>query len=320
MTIYKKPGPKVKTIAKFIIEAIAVHGNKYSYNLTDYKGCEKKVTVICNKCRNEFQQTPAHHLNGVGCQNCYGKQLKTTEQFIIEAIAVHGNKYSYNLIDYKHSKTKITIICNKCDNEFQQTPNSHLHGAGCPNCHGTAKKTTEQFIADAVAVHGLKYDYNKTIYINIRTKIIITCNKCTNEFQQAPNNHLHGAGCPFCKSKVSKGETKWLDILGIPKENRNIQFKLKNGPRFNIDGYDIETNTIYEYNGDWVHGNPDLYPSTEVNPLNKKTYGELYAKTILKKQQLTAAGYLVVDIWESEFNLLLKHHDEKSPIWQDLFK
>jgi len=47
---------------------------------------------------------------------------------------VHGEKkYDYSKVDYKHSKSKVVIIC-PIHGEFEQNPNNHLHGQGCPKC------------------------------------------------------------------------------------------------------------------------------------------------------------------------------------------
>lgn len=37
------------------------------------------------------------------------------------------------------------------------------------------KLTTQEFITRAGKLHNLKFDYTKTVYINNKTKIIITC-------------------------------------------------------------------------------------------------------------------------------------------------
>lgn len=50
-------------------------------------------------------------------------------------------------------------------------------------------KTTEQFIENAIKVHGNKYDYSKTKYINARSKAIIVCPK-HGEFEQIARVHL----------------------------------------------------------------------------------------------------------------------------------
>ena len=60
------------------------------------------------------------------------------------------------------------------------------------------KKTIEQFIKEARAKHGDKYDYSKSVYEGKDIPIIITCRK-HGEFKQTPNNHIRGQGCPKCK-------------------------------------------------------------------------------------------------------------------------
>ena len=62
------------------------------------------------------------------------------------------------------------------------------------------KKTTEEFIADARKVHGNKYDYSKTVYVNSRTKVCVTC-MIHGDFLQNANDHVRGAGCPKCGAK-----------------------------------------------------------------------------------------------------------------------
>jgi predicted nucleic acid-binding Zn-ribbon protein len=59
------------------------------------------------------------------------------------------------------------------------------------------KKTTEQFIKEAIKKHGYKYDYSKVNYIGVRTKVCIICLE-HGEFWQEPSNHLKGQGCPVC--------------------------------------------------------------------------------------------------------------------------
>lgn len=63
-------------------------------------------------------------------------------------------------------------------------------------------KTTEQFIAEARAIHKDNYDYSKVEYVNAHTDVIIIC-PVHGEFTQKPWNHLHGnnekgCGCPLC--------------------------------------------------------------------------------------------------------------------------
>jgi hypothetical protein len=65
------------------------------------------------------------------------------------------------------------------------------------------------FIEKATKIHEYKYDYSRTSYTNIRTKIEIICPK-HGSFWQTPLNHLHGRrGCPKC-GQLSRSKTKML--------------------------------------------------------------------------------------------------------------
>ena len=59
---------------------------------------------------------------------------------------------------------------------------------------------SQQSIAKFQQVHGDKFDYSKVVYINAKTKIIVTC-KLHGDFLVTPNNHLTGYGCPKCSGR-----------------------------------------------------------------------------------------------------------------------
>lgn len=63
---------------------------------------------------------------------------KTTEQFIAEAKAIHGDKYDYSKVEYINNSTKVCIIC-PIHGEFWQVPKSHLRGIGCNKCYQCSK-------------------------------------------------------------------------------------------------------------------------------------------------------------------------------------
>lgn len=129
---------KNKLTKIFIKKAINIHKNKYDYSLVQYKKAKEDVEIICNICNNHFFQTPSNHLHKTrpqGCPYCYGL-YKTTENIIKEFQEVHGkDHYDYSLVDYKNSKTKVKIKCNKCKTIFKQTPNVHLQNKGCSVCN-----------------------------------------------------------------------------------------------------------------------------------------------------------------------------------------
>ncbi|MGI0076026.1 MAG: DUF7487 domain-containing protein [Nitrosopumilaceae archaeon] len=74
------------------------------------------------------------------------------------------------------------------------------------------------------------------------------------------------------------------------------------GTRLHVDGYCRETNTIYEFYGDFFHGNPEIYCSNFYNERMYKTAGELYQKTIKRENKIKKSGYNFIVIWEKDFN------------------
>ena len=126
---------------------------------------------------------------------------KTTPQFVEEAQRVHGEKFDYSEVEYVNTHTPVKIKCRQCGVVFMQEPASHLAGCGCPKC--SKKKTDrkmsqETFITRARNVHGDKYDYSKTVYQDMRSKILIVCPR-HGEFWQRAQSHILGNGCPECK-------------------------------------------------------------------------------------------------------------------------
>ena len=138
-------------------------------------------------------------------------QKKTKEQFIKEAIAIHGCKYDYSKVEYVNAKTKVCIICPK-HGEFWQQPSCHLHGDGCKKCaiektSCSQRKTKLKFIEESQKVHGDKYDYSKVVYKDNKTKVCIICPE-HGEFWQQPVNHLNlKQGCPKC-SKILQSQKR----------------------------------------------------------------------------------------------------------------
>jgi len=129
--------------------------------------------------------------------------------FIEKSKKIHNNKYDYSLVEYKTSKTKVKIICTE-HGIFEQNPNNHTNGQGCPTCgreNMKEKQKQKDFIKKAIKIHGDSFSYNDVKYINNRTNINITCHKCHNHFVQTPNNHLrYNKSCPYCSGEIFNKE------------------------------------------------------------------------------------------------------------------
>lgn len=281
-----------------------IHGDKYAYEFGD------KITLTTNikiKCKTHgiFKQTPKNHLKGQNCPKC---KCLNKNDFIKKALHKHNNKYNYDDIKFVNSNIKIKIKCPE-HGIFEQRPTDHLKG---DKCSGLVR-TTNDFIEKANIVHNNIYSYEKTDYKKSKTNIIITC-KTHGDFMQKPNDHINGSGCNKCTmSGYSKVSIRWLNYIA-KKDNIFIQHydnvgekKIKVSNNYiRFDGYCEDTNTVYEFLGDFYHGNPNIYKSNNYNLLLKKTYGELYDKTVKRNNKITNLGYNLVTIWESDFIKLEK--------------
>lgn len=302
------------TTEQFIEKAISKHGDKYDYTKVKYIKSNKELTIIC-KIHGDFKQIANSHLQGHGCPYCGNVIKKTNEEFILEAKQIHGDLYDYSKTIYISSFNKVKIIC-KIHGEFEQIARSHIIGRGCILCGYVcsglkSRKTIEQFIMEANNVHENKYDYSRVIYINSVTNIKILCLK-HGEFETTPYNHINGRGCLKCiKSQYSKKAIRWLNYIAL-KNNLYIQHAENEGEykigRYKVDGYCKENNTCYEFQGDYFHGNPNIFSLNDYNKLLKCTFGELLIKTYEKIITLTKLGYNVVMIWENDWDRVEKEN------------
>lgn len=235
----------------------------------------------------------------------------THEEFITRSNAIHSNKYNYELVVYTNLTDMLQIIC-PVHGQFSQRANNHLYGKGCYRC-GREKTgesnsikyvwTKEDFVNRSIQEHGTQYIYDKVVYKNQLTKVTITC-PLHGDFVQSPFDHTRGSGCPRCaKRGRSKGQDAWLDYLGVPNDqfHRNVKVYLSDSSWIRTDGR--VGNTVYEYWGDWAHGNPTFYKPTDLNTKYKKTYGELYDHTLKKRDRILLSGFDLVEIWESEWKI-----------------
>ena len=205
-----------KLTKKEVIERFKkVHGDKYDYSLVEYEGANNKIKIRCF-LHGSFQQIPFEHWSGQGCPQCgilkrRNSRRKTTEEFIVEANLVQDDFYDYSKSIYKGNKNKIIIICHS-HGMFEQSPDSHLKGARCPECAKISYrlkrgKKANDFICESENIHGSIYNYQNVNYLNVNTKVKIGCN-IHGEFEQLPANHLKGHGCKKCGNDLVTDQTR----------------------------------------------------------------------------------------------------------------
>ena len=164
---------------------------------------------------------------------------RTLKEFIKLAQDVHSNIYDYSDVKYKNCKIKINIICLE-HGIFEQTPDSHLRGHGCPKCanknnHEDIVQLSKKFIEKSNEKHNYSYDYSKINYKNAKTKIKILC-KVHGFFWQTPDSHVRGNGCKKCFDDKKKYLYNFNTEFFIEKS------KKIHGDLYNYDNVDYSNN------------------------------------------------------------------------------
>ena len=73
-----------------------------------------------------------------------------------------------------------------------------------------------------------------------------------------------------------------------------------------VDGYSQKLNKVYEFLGDFYHGNPTKFDPDKYNKVCKKTYGELLKRTIVRRHKIIRLGYDYEEIWEEDWTKMTR--------------
>jgi hypothetical protein len=163
--LFKKCGcPKCKgrvtNIDEFIEKSKIIHGvDKYDYSLSIYKNNKSLIKLICKE-HGVFEQIVNYHLSGCGCNLCGGTNKLTIDEFLEKSKKKHGDKYSYEKVDYINNFTKVEIFCKKHQYYFSQTPSSHFSGSGCPFCNDSkGEKIISDFLKNKSIIYFREYKF-----------------------------------------------------------------------------------------------------------------------------------------------------------------
>lgn len=118
----------------------------------------------------------------------------------------------------KNTKKKhyITIVCEKCKETVTKTFEKKYWHFVCGKC-ARGRKSTDKFVQEAINLHGGRYTYSNTKYINNATKVAVTC-PIHEDFYTRPTDFLAGTGCPVCAAR-SKSQV-------IPKHLEEVPCQL----------------------------------------------------------------------------------------------
>lgn len=147
------------------------------------------------------------------------------------------------LSQYNGNKNYITVRCTIHNHMWNSKPNWLMHEGkyDCQKCYDerrgeSTKNGLEFFIEKSNELFNNKFDYSKAVYVNNKTKLIITC-PIHGDFITTPQKHLNRKqGCPKCANK------------NVTTEEFIKKAKLVHGDR---DKYDY-SRVLYKTNSDEI--------------------------------------------------------------------
>lgn len=107
------------------------------------------------------------------------------------------------------------------------------------------KSTKEEFISKSRIIHGDKYNYDKSIYINTKTKLIITCPKHGDFLQRPEVHYLDKCGCPSCDPTNILGNKKFIE------KSKLIHGEKYDYSKVNYEKNNIKVEIICQYHGSY---------------------------------------------------------------------
>ena len=148
-----------------------------------------------------------------------------------------------------------------------------------------------------------------------RMTIASACNQDLRQNRMLPNTiasePLHGWRMSSNHSKVALEWLLWQDSKFPEPRIRHArnagEYRIPNS-RYTVDGYDEETNAVYEFQGCFFHGCRTCYPNrTEPHSrLENRCADDVYRCTQKKLQVLRDKRYNIVEIWECEWEQMKK--------------
>ena len=301
-----------------ISEGKLIHGERYNYSKLVPHGNYTSRTILdltCNGCKNSYKPIAYNFI--VLKRNCRcwsNRALWSYERVIKEGPEIHGDKYDYIRLNPHGKYTSVTIlelICKNCKEIYRPNINNFMiQGNDCRCYSNKVLWTYGRIIKEGPEIHGDKYDYIRldphreyTAY----TILDLICKKCRNIYMPTIDTFMNAkCNCRcYTNSGVSKISLEWLSYRSVI-DNTFIQHAGNGkeytipGTRYRADGFSSPI-TIYEFYGDFYHGNPDRYTRDHLNKQLNVTMGELHDKTMARESLLISMGYKLITIWEKEW-------------------
>jgi len=187
------------TTNEIIKRLLEIYGDKYDYSKVEYVSNLGVVIVIDRKYGTE------HIINTSLLPKCSVVNAVDKTDYFLRLLKDSGqwnNEYNYSKVEYISNLDGVIVINKKYGTEHIISPKNLIKGINCVSSN--AMDRTHYLIKQFKEVHGDIYDYSKmNLKMVGRDKITIICTE-HGEFEQTPNKHNQGQGCPVCNHGFSK--------------------------------------------------------------------------------------------------------------------
>ena len=107
----------------------------------------------------------------------------------------------------------------------------------------------------------------------------------------------------WLQDKQSVIALKWLAYTA-QNNNLSIRHSRNFGEQhigeYRVNGYHVESNTVYKFHGCLWHGCIRCYARDTINPVNQQSMQDLHQRTLEKTRYLKGQNYNVEEIWECD--------------------
>jgi hypothetical protein len=141
---------------------------------------------------------------------------------------------------------------------------------------------------------------------------------CCSHNPDKPNKNFSKKACEFLDTLAAQENITILHAHHTKGVKSGYEHKIE-PTEYMVDGYVPEERKIFEFLGDYWHGNPEKYDRDDVNDKSKLTFGQLYDNTFKRFGEIKKLGYQIFYIWERDYDkstrttlmrdLLHEYHD-----------
>jgi len=263
----------------------------------------------CNKeiiCKSKSNRDIANKHNTV-CLSCHNIGRKPSDET--------KEKWSRKMKEYWDNRKRGIFITQCMDGKVYYNENG-IWCRKCPQCKKEMEYTKKEHAIESTESNRRCYTctgkgskrksqkHMNGVFLNLKKQWCRKCPMCDREIEYTSKRwalkaEKNKTGCYICYSSscVSKGEIAFLDYFNIKDRQKQIGI-------YFVDG--MKGNTVYEFLGDFWHGNPKRYNLDDMNNATGKTFRTLYENTIKRFKDIQACGYDVKYMWESDWEQFTK--------------